>query len=78
MVSESKERLKTVVTVDPEIMHGSPCFTGTRVLVQSLLDYLEEGYTLDEFLADFTTVRREQATGFLELAAERLVECASC
>jgi len=49
-------------------MHGTPCFTGTRVPVQTLLDYIEEGDTLDNFLRDFPTVTREQAIQFLELA----------
>jgi Uncharacterized conserved protein len=58
-------------------MHGTPCFTGTRVPVQTLLDYLEDDDTIDGFLRDFTTVRREQAVLFLELAKEHLIECAS-
>ena len=48
-------------------MHGTPCFTGTRVPVQTLLDYIEEGDTLDSFLKDFSTVTKEQAIQFLKL-----------
>lgn len=66
-----------VVSVDRGIMHGTPCFTGTRVPVQTLLDYIEDGDTLDSFLRDFVTVRREQAVLFLELAKEQLIECVS-
>lgn len=66
-----------MVSVDPGIMHGTPCFTGTRVPVQTLLDYIESGDTLDNFLRDFASVRREQAILFLELAKEHLIECAS-
>jgi len=66
-----------VVSVDPGIMHGTPCFTGTRVPVQALLDYIESGDTLDSFLQDFEVVGREQAILFLELAKEQLIECAS-
>ena len=66
-----------MVSVDPDIMHGMPCFTGTRVPVQTLLDYIEEGDTLDNFLSDFVTVKREQAVQFFELAKEFLIECAS-
>lgn len=66
-----------MVSVDAAIMHGTPCFTGTRVPVQTLLDYLEDDDTIDGFLRDFTTVRREQAVLFLELAKEHLIECAS-
>ena len=58
---------------DPEIMGGTPVFQGTRVPVQTLLDYLEGGDTLDEFLDGFPGVSREQAVGFLELAKEALL-----
>lgn len=58
-------------------MHGTPCFTGTRVPVQTLLDYIEEGDTLDNFLRDFPVVNHDQAVRFLELAKDRLVECVS-
>ncbi len=61
---------------DPEIMGGTPVFTGTRVPVQTLLDYLEGGDTLDEFLDGFPGVRREQAIAFLELAKEALLAAA--
>jgi uncharacterized protein (DUF433 family) len=63
----------TVVHVDPEILGGTPVFVGTRVPVQSLFDYLEGGETLDEFLHQFPTVRREQALGALELARDSLL-----
>jgi uncharacterized protein (DUF433 family) len=66
-----------VVSVDSEIMHGTPCFTGTRVPVQTPLDYIEEGDTLDNFLRDFPTVTREQEIQFLELAKAQLIECVS-
>jgi uncharacterized protein (DUF433 family) len=77
VTEKQKTRLAGVISVDPEIMHGTPCFTGTRVPVQSLLDYIEDGDTIDAFLEDFTTVRRDQAVLFLELAKEWLIECAS-
>ena len=50
-----------VVHSDPEIMGGTPVFVGTRVPVQALIDYLEGGHSLSEFLEDFPTVKREQA-----------------
>ena len=53
-----------VVVVDPEIMSGEPCFAGTRVPVRALLDYLESGETLDEFLEQYPTVSRKQAVSF--------------
>ena len=58
---------------DPEIMGGTPVFVGTRVPVQTLLDYLEAGDPLDEFLEDFPSVTREQVVAVLELAKEMLI-----
>jgi len=62
-----------VVHSDPEILSGTPVFVGTRVPVQSLFDYIEGGDTLDEFLRQFPSVRREQAIAALELARESLL-----
>lgn len=56
------------ISVNRNVLGGTPCFTGTRVPVRSLFDHLEEGVGLDEFLADFPTVSREQAVAVLELA----------
>ena len=53
-------------------MGGVPCFEGTRVPARTLIDYLEGGDTLDDFLEDFPTVSREQAVALLEEASERL------
>ncbi len=58
---------------DPDILGGTPVFVGTRVPVQTLLDYLEAGDPLDEFLEDFPSVSREQAVAVLELAKEMLL-----
>lgn len=63
----------SVVKTDPEIMGGTPCFAGTRVPARTLIDYLEGGDTLDDFLEDFPTVTREQAVALLEEASERLI-----
>ena len=57
---------KSAVKVDPEILSGTPCFSGTRVPVRALLDYIEGGDTLDEFLDQYPTVPRKQAVAFLE------------
>ncbi len=54
------------ITVDPEIVSGAPVFAGTRVPVEALLGNLAAGLTLDEFLDNFPTVRREQALAVLE------------
>ena len=64
--------IKDVVNVDPERMSGAPCFTGTRVPINHLFDYLEAGDSLDVFLEDFPTVTRDQALGVLELLRTRL------
>lgn len=55
-----------IVTSNPNVMHGIPCFAETRVAVQSLFDHLEAGYTIGEFLAEFPTVKREQVIELLE------------
>jgi uncharacterized protein (DUF433 family) len=64
--------LEQIVHRDPEILGGTPVFHGTRVPIRSLFDYLEGGETLDEFLRQFPSVRREQAIALLELARENL------
>ncbi len=62
-----------VIVKDAEILGGTPVFRGTRVPFQALLDYLEGGQTLDEFLDDFPTVSREAAISALEVAKSLLV-----
>jgi len=69
-------RTKSVIRSDPEILGGTPVFAGTRVPVQSLFDYLEGGETLDEFLRQFPTVKREQAVAALEIARESVLSSA--
>jgi uncharacterized protein (DUF433 family) len=65
-----------VVHSDPEILSGTPVFAGTRVPAQSLFDYLEGGDTLDEFLRQFPSVRRDQAIAALELARDSVLNSA--
>lgn len=62
-----------VVHSDPAILGGTPVFVGTRVPVKSLFDYLEGGDTLDEFLRQFPSVKREQAVAALELARDTVL-----
>lgn len=59
-----------IVSVSPEVMGGTPVFAGTRVPVQTLLDYLEGGETIEDFLDGFPTVSREQIVAFLESAKD--------
>ena len=68
--------MNSVIKIDPEIMSGAPCFAGTRVPIQNLMDYLEGGYTLDEFLDDFPSVTKDQAIRGLEEARELLAQAA--
>lgn len=65
--------LNNVITRDPSVLGGTPVFRGTRVPFQNLLDYLEAGQTLDEFVDDFPTVSRETAVQALEHAKELIV-----
>ena len=68
---------KQIVTRNPDVMSGAAVFGGTRVPVQTLLDYLEGGETIDDFLERFPSVTRSQAIAFLEAAKDRLVETVS-
>ncbi len=63
----------SIIVRDPEILGGTPVFRGTRVPFQALLDYLEGGQPLREFLEDFPTVSHEAAVAALELAKDSLV-----
>ena len=60
--------VRKLITIDKEILGGTPVFTGTRVPIESLFDHLEAGVSLDEFLDDFPTVQRKQAIDLLEAA----------
>jgi uncharacterized protein (DUF433 family) len=62
-----------VITIDPEIMHGTPCFRGTRVPFKNLIDYLEGGHSLGVFLEHFPGVTREMAIAALEEMKESLL-----
>lgn len=66
----------SVITVDPEIMSGAPCFVGTRVPVQSLFDYLDGGHPLADFLEDFPTVTSVQAHQLLAEAKAHVMAVA--
>jgi uncharacterized protein (DUF433 family) len=66
-------QLDQIVHRDPDILSGTPVFLGTRVPIRTLFDYLEGGDTLDEFLRQFPSVRREQAIALLDLARESVL-----
>jgi uncharacterized protein (DUF433 family) len=65
---------KSLITVDPEILGGTPVFAGTRVPVKTLFEYLEDNYSLDEFIECFPTVTREVAQGVLEESKTALLQ----
>ena len=62
-----------VIVIDPDVMNGVPCFRGTRVPFKNLIDYLEGGHSLAEFLKQFPTVTREMAVPSLEEAKDSLL-----
>ena len=68
------EEFTGIIHSDPEIMGGTPVFVGTRVPLQNLIDYLEGGESLDDFLAAFPTVKREQALAVIEAGKFTLLE----
>jgi uncharacterized protein (DUF433 family) len=63
-----------IVSRNPDVMGGAPVFRGTRVPVQTLLDYLQAGESIDDFLAGFPSVTRDQVVRFLEAAKDSLLE----
>jgi len=65
--------MEEVITRNPEIMSGEPCFRGTRVPFKNLVDYIEHGHTLDDFLEQFPGVTREMAIAALESARDSLL-----
>jgi uncharacterized protein (DUF433 family) len=66
-----------IVSRNPEVMGGAAVFNGTRVPLQTLLDYLEAGESINDFLEGFPSVTREQVIAFLEEAKARAIEAAS-
>jgi uncharacterized protein (DUF433 family) len=70
-------KVSNFITVDPEILGGTPVFTGTRVPVKTLFDYLQDNYTLEEFLECFPSVTREMACRVLERSESALLSPAA-
>lgn len=67
----------SVVSIDPEIMGGTPCFRGTRVPIETLFDHLEAGDSFEEFLLGFPSVSREQVIALLEESKQQVLESAA-
>lgn len=74
LVIDQKDLDRLPLTIDPEIVSGSPVFRGTRVPVEALISNLEDGLSLDEFLNNFPTVTREQAVQVLEFSKSTLLK----
>ena len=70
MTAEQKNALAEIVTIDKDVMHGTACFTGTRVPVQTLIDFLETGDSINDFLAAYPYIPRQQVIAFLELSRD--------
>jgi len=77
VTAEQRHHLDEAIWVNPGRLSGTPCFRGTRVPVQSLIDFLEGGETLDEFLALYPSITRQQVLAVLDLANTQILECAS-
>lgn len=69
--------MKPVISSDPEVMGGTAVFAGTRVPIQTLLDYVRGGETIDDFLGGFPTVTREQVLAVLDELQQRILPAAS-
>lgn len=76
MPTDPNPGLIAVVSVSPDVMSGAPVFRGTRVPIKNLLDYLAAGDSLEEFLEQFPTVKREQAVALIEVAEALLLSAA--
>ena len=77
MTAEQKNRLDQAIWISPQRVSGLPCFRGTRVPVQSLIDLLEGGETIDEFLELYPSITRRQVLTVLDFANSQILECAS-
>ena len=77
MTAGERRLLDEAIWIHPERMSGAPCFQGTRVPVQDLVDILQRGGTIEDFLTASPSVSRRQVDLFLDLAKLQLAECAS-
>jgi uncharacterized protein (DUF433 family) len=78
VTEDQKALLVKAIGIDKDILHGTPCFAGSRVPVQTLVDFLETGESINDFLAVYPYVPREQVLTFLELSKEIAIEQLSC
>ncbi len=78
MTAEQKKALESVVTLDRDIMHGTPCFANTRMPVQTLIDFLETRESFDDFLSVYPSVPRRQVFSFPELSHDIAIDQLAC
>ena len=78
MTAEQMNALAGVATIDKTVMHGTPCFARTRVPVQTLIDFLETGETIDDFLAVYPSIPRQHVFSFLELRRDIAIDQLAC
>lgn len=78
VTTEQKNALAEVVAADKDVLHGTPCFTNTRVRVQTLIDFLETGESIDDFLSVYPYIPRQQILAFLELSRDITFEQLAC
>ena len=77
-IAEQRNALAGVITVDKEVLHGTPCFANTRVPLQTLIDFLETGETIDDFLEVYPTIPRQHVFSFLELSRDIAMDQLAC
>ena len=78
MTGDQRAALASAISIDKNVLHGTPCFAGSRVPVQTLVDFLETGESIDALLAVYPYIPREQVLTFLELSKEIMIEQLSC
>jgi len=78
MTADQRTALEAVISIDKDVLHGTPCFRGTRVPVQTLIDFLETGETVDAFLAVYPYISRAQVVAFLELTKDLTIQQLAC
>jgi uncharacterized protein (DUF433 family) len=78
MTVEQKHALANVVVVDKDVMHGTPCFANTRVPIKTLIDFLETGESINDFLAVYSYIPRQQVLSFLELSRDITLDQMTC
>lgn len=77
-IDEQRSALAGLVTIDKEVLHGTPCFANTRIPVQTLIDFLETGETIDHFLAVYPTIPKQHVFSFLELSRDIAIDRLLC